>query len=1820
MSSVDDRIVNMTFNNKQFESGAATSMKTLTGLEKTLANTGKGKGLSTLTSGVQAVSTKFSAMQVAGTAALATIAAKATSAGLSLVKSFTIGPIMEGFQEYKTGLDSVQTIMGNTGKSVKVVNASLDELNEYSDQTIYNFGQMAKNIGTFTAAGVELDTAVSAIKGISNLAALSGSSSQQASTAMYQLSQAISAGRVSLQDWNSVVNAGMAGKQFKTALARTAVAMGDLSADAVKVGTDVEIMGQSFRQSISATGGAESWLSGDVLVKTLAILDGRFSKTRLEIDGFSTAQQRNNELTAERNKLAKEGVVFSDKEFAAVKKQAEAAFTAATQIKSLPQLLGVVRESFGSMYAGAFEIILGDFEQSKKLWTRVGDVITGPQGIIAGMSSSFLGTLRMWEEAGGRTKLIKGLRNVFVSLGKVLGTIKDAFQDVFPPDGANVLIALSSAFRRFTQYLKPSESTLESLRSIFGGVFAILHIGISIVSGIAKGFAAFFGALFEGTDGARGGILSLLGSVGEVIIAFDKWLTSGGKVQEFFAGLGSLAGTFLKPILQAISLVVDGFAALVSGEGLGGALSKFGEAKTIFSDFVNGIVTGLDQITAPFDGLKSQISDFAAVAFAPFQGFIDKLEEVRQKVITGLGLDQILPTMDGLETAFNRATYKVTEFFDQINFGAIPFDNFGAAVKAVGENIQALVEKMDISGKIDAIKDSVSGLFEAIGGAAEGGSGATMVAAAQDQGDAFAKLGEILSTVGDVIKRIFGLLGDAASAIGSTLADLFPQDALEWATALNLLLSGAIIKKLFFSKGIFDELADAIKNTGEALSGGIRQGFNDLTDTLSAMQNALKANILKNIAIAVALLTASLLVLSFIPIEKLKVGVGAIAAVMTLLTGTMFALGQVSGTVNLISLSTALVAMATAVLILTGAIAALGALPLENLQQGLAGIAAVLVMLVTAVTLMSGLTGGMATAGAGMVLMATAINMLVVAITALGLLPIDTLKQGLVGVAAGLTIMVTAIVLMAGLGPGLLAAGAAMIMMSIAMAALVGAIIILGLLPYPVLEQGLQAVAIGIGIMVAAILLLSGAGPAALAAGGAMVLFAISLNMLMTVILGLGAAPWEVVRVGLMAMGIALAILLFAAAGAMAVLPGLAALSTVILSIGAAVFLAGTGIALFVGALALLAAVGAAAVAVITAAIIAFIALLPNIAVQVAAAFVSFLQAIALAAPKIKKALITIFTNMIDTARTLIPRFGALMSDFLSEGLRIISSFIGDYVEMGFTIIDNFLKSAADHAPDIVESAIILVTRFMEMIGQRAGQLADAAAKMIIDFINAISTAIDNNVDDLRTAGRNLAMSIVNGLTGGLLEDGMAAVRSAVDQLAGAIPDWVKKKLGINSPSKVMIPLGFGIGEGVALGIYNSIDQAVTAATAMANAVVGATDKVFSNKQITASTKQWDAYSAQADANLADRQAKAMEKAAAQAEKRINKVKGKEEKRKAERQAKNAAEAATQARNKANRKQTTADSRQTSADAAEQAYQRELQFNESDNMTKSDMRSEDARGLASRAQQFLAEANAKAAEADRMAKEAKKSGKYTEKERKAVEAMREQSRADAAKAREFATAANAAMTDAAAYYAAARAELTAQVRERLAGIRQQQADEAKAKADEAELNATSLDKKDDLLIARAEANEKKAAGYEAAAEDFLRQAEALAASDPDQANLLIDKAEAQAQLADAAADRAKQEREQAAQFLAEFKQTQAQNGTPTDSKGTIIPSRTALEDAAKAVDRYTESMRQAQESAAAGQGVVQFVQNNNSPVALSTSDIYRQSKNLITLAEVKMAP
>ena len=274
---VDNRVVSMEFDNKRFEKNVETSLNTLDKLKKSLKLDGATKGLeevdraakkldmSTLNTAVETVNSRFSALGIMGVTALTNITNSAVNAGKQMVKALTIDPIKTGFSEYETQINSIQTILANTESKVSTlqdVNNALSELNTYADKTIYNFTEMTRNIGTFTAAGVDLDTSVSAIKGIANLAAVSGSTSQQASTAMYQLSQALSSGTVKLMDWNSVVNAGMGGQVFQDALKETARVHG------VAIDSMIESEG-SFRETLK-----DGWLTSEILTETLSKFTG----------------------------------------------------------------------------------------------------------------------------------------------------------------------------------------------------------------------------------------------------------------------------------------------------------------------------------------------------------------------------------------------------------------------------------------------------------------------------------------------------------------------------------------------------------------------------------------------------------------------------------------------------------------------------------------------------------------------------------------------------------------------------------------------------------------------------------------------------------------------------------------------------------------------------------------------------------------------------------------------------------------------------------------------------------------------------------------------------------------------------------------------------------------------------------------------------------------------------------------------------------------------------------------------------------------------------------------------------------------------------------------------------------------------------------------------------------------------------------------------------------------------------------------------------------------------------------------------------------
>jgi tape measure domain-containing protein len=247
---------------------------------QTLQETGQKFHLGGVVNAVSGVSGKFLALATVGITALATIASHAVTAGLRTANSFTFGPIISGFREMETNMNSIQTILANTeskGTTLDDVNAALQQLNEYSDKTIYNFSQMAHNIGQFTAAGVDLDTSVGAIKGIANLAAISGSSAEKATNAMGQLAQALASGKVRLIDWVSVRNAGMGGEVFQKALFETGKALKTL--EGVDLQTTFEEWtsnGNSFADSLE-----KDWLTAEVLTTTLnAFTDTPKSKLR----------------------------------------------------------------------------------------------------------------------------------------------------------------------------------------------------------------------------------------------------------------------------------------------------------------------------------------------------------------------------------------------------------------------------------------------------------------------------------------------------------------------------------------------------------------------------------------------------------------------------------------------------------------------------------------------------------------------------------------------------------------------------------------------------------------------------------------------------------------------------------------------------------------------------------------------------------------------------------------------------------------------------------------------------------------------------------------------------------------------------------------------------------------------------------------------------------------------------------------------------------------------------------------------------------------------------------------------------------------------------------------------------------------------------------------------------------------------------------------------------------------------------------------------------------------------------------------------------
>nr|DAL27798.1 MAG TPA_asm: tail tape measure [Caudoviricetes sp.] len=574
--SVDERVVEMQFDNKQFESGIKTSLKSLDNLKKGLNFESATKSLSKMESasqkfslsgiekGIDIISSRFTNLGIVGVTALQNITNAAINAGTRMVKALTIDPVLTGFNEYETKMNAITTILTNTaskGSTLDDVNKALNELNTYADKTIYNFAEMTRNIGTFTAAGVDLETATKAIQGIANLAAGSGSTSAQASTAMYQLSQAIAAGRVSLQDWNSVVNAGMGGELFQNALKETAKQMGIVVDESV-----------SFRESISAAGGGTSWLTSDVLVKTLE--------------------------------------KFADD---------ESLLKAATQVKTFTQLIDTMKESVQSVWAQSWEYIIGDREQAAELFTAMSD---GFNSIIGPSTEARNAALKFWNANGGREATIKGISNVLETLGDVLSPIGEAFDEAFPDVTGERLVDISKKFSDLTENFKIGDKTAQNIKSTFSGLLSVVQL-------FGKGVSAVIKPVFGLTDGVgsiAGSLLSATGAFGDFLTELNKSSSVDDALNTISSGLSSMTESvsdFISSIFSGTgeaSEVLKDFAD-VAVNILETAVTKFSEIIKWISDNVSigdvfaglaggGIFVVAKKLSGVFDTIKDALDNF----------------------------------------------------------------------------------------------------------------------------------------------------------------------------------------------------------------------------------------------------------------------------------------------------------------------------------------------------------------------------------------------------------------------------------------------------------------------------------------------------------------------------------------------------------------------------------------------------------------------------------------------------------------------------------------------------------------------------------------------------------------------------------------------------------------------------------------------------------------------------------------------------------------------------------------------------------------------------------------------------------------------------------------------------------------------------------------------------------------------------------------------------------------------------------------------------------------------------------------------------------
>ncbi len=1327
----------MDFDNNQFEKDVQQTIKTLADLDKglDLQNAVKGFGdldnaskkvtLSSISEGLETLTSKFSVMSIAGIAAITNLTNTVVNKAKTIAKALTIDPIKSGLDEYETKMNAITTILTNTkskGTTLDDVNASLADLNTYADQTIYNFAEMTRNIGTFTAAGITLEASTSAIKGIANLAAGSGSTAAQASTAMYQLSQAMAAGSVKLMDWNSVVNAGMGGELFQNALKETARAMGVVVDESVP-----------FRESLSS-----GWITSDILTRTLS--------------GFSMNQDL---------------------------------IDAATQVKTITQLMSVMEESVQSGWSVSWEKIIGDKGQAVELLTGISE---GFNDLVGPGAEARNTMLEYWNALGGRRAIINALTNSFNSLMNIINPIKEAFATIFPPLTGQKLLVFSRNLEALTEKFKVTDEAAKQIKNIFTGLFAIFGIGKQAIVGIYNAFKELFSS-FTGFDL---GILDFFEKIGFFFTGLNKY----AKDTDLFTF--SLLG--VKDALSSFFINV--------GEG---SVIAYTKLKEFFSGLVT-FVTGINiEDSDIFKALSTRIDSLMETsegAKATVEGSFGKISDVlsKAKITIGKILTSVGEVLTSIKDQFGNP------FGDADGQG---LDNiFKAGIFAGLVIIFKKLTKFtsSVTGVLDGVKESLEAYqtslkaksLLAIAGAIAILTGSLVVLSMLDT----EKLGAGLAIMSILFLELFGASG-ALTAI--TKNGSIVSAATAAITLIAVSIAMALLAKSAAKLAAID--SDKISGATKGL-GALMVAISVAAIPLSNVDgDILKASI-GIIAFAFGISQLAKAVTKMSELGPLKMAQGLIGVGVVL--GGLVAFMKV-GKIEKMGISGGLgmTALAKGIMILGEAVVIFGLMRLDVLIQGLISVGALLLALGVFARLASSNTS-MLTTALGVAILGKSLQTFIPIIMMFSTIPFEVMKDGLMALGASLVVLGIGMQFMP---KDMLFKSVGLIAMAYALQLLTANIKAMGEMNPDTLLQGLLTLGILFGGLVLAGYALTPVLPVLVGVTAILGLLAVSMTLA-----GLGAVNFAAGLLALTTIGaVGLASITAVITGIVLLIPVVAkAFAEGIIAFGTAIAEGLPAIidsfkVIFTGILGFIkeqTPIAARTFLEMVLEIMHVIEETQDAIIQTGMnLIINFLQGIAERAQAVTEAGVAVLLALIDGVSEMLPQI-------IDSGVRLIINFINGMAwaleANGPELIDAFVNlfwALIEVIKDVFNLFGVdldqIFTDITEAVLYIFTEWGPNVIKTVKETISGAIESVTGFVGDFKEAGEN----IVAGLLGGITDGAMDVINGVKDIGSGALTA-LKDVLGIHSPSKAMEWIGEMVGLGMEEGISSSTDG-VTKVTAM---------------------------------------------------------------------------------------------------------------------------------------------------------------------------------------------------------------------------------------------------------------------------------------------------------------------------------------------------------------------------------------------------------------------